>query len=115
MVERNWWNQQQFIWAFQVGTLSIQLILTPNHIYLVREKGKIDGASNGTYYTVNDFPPSCINWLIWRSDTAATLRKYESLKEKRKLCHERTTTTTTTTTTMTNMTHPHSRHIVNTR
>ena len=64
-----------------VGTLSIYLILTPNYIYLVKEKGKTDGASNGTYYTVNDFPSSCVNWLIWRSDTS-TLTKYGSLKGK---------------------------------
>ena len=90
MVETNWRNQQQFIWAFQC-VLSIHFTLTSKRIYLVREKGKTDGASNGTYYAAYDFPPSsCSNWLIWCSDTS-TLRKYEFLKGKRKLPPDRTT------------------------
>ena len=64
-----------------VGTPSIHLILTPNRRCSVREKGKTDGAWNGTYYTVNDFPSFCVNWLIWRSDMS-TLTKYGSLKGK---------------------------------
>ena len=40
-----------------VSTLSIHLTPTLNRIYSVREKGKTDGASNGTYYAAYVYPP----------------------------------------------------------
>ena len=40
-----------------VSTLSIHLMPKLNHIYSVREKGKTDGASNGTYYAAYVYPP----------------------------------------------------------
>ena len=75
-----------------VGTLSIHLRLSLNRTYSVREKGKTDGAANGTYYAAYVFPPpsSCGSFVDLASDMS-TLRKYESLKGKRKLPVGRTT------------------------
>ena len=50
-----------------VSTLSIHLRLSLNGMYSVREKGKTDGAANGTYYAAYVFPPPLhvVALLIW--------------------------------------------------
>ena len=49
-----------------VGTLSIYLRPTLNRTYSVREKGKTDGAANGTYYAAYVFLPLHeVALLIW--------------------------------------------------